>query len=82
MYEESKDKEVQKNDERIDSRIDRIYQHPLKNCKLKILYQEQHVGIINWYKKTLDKYRIPFDDGTEGYFNLGNLGPLISLRNV
>ena len=40
MYEESKDKEVQKNDERIDSRIDRIYQHPLKNCKLKILYQE------------------------------------------
>ena len=40
MYEESKDNEVQKNDERIDSRIDRIYQHTLKNCKLKILYQE------------------------------------------
>ena len=31
---------------------------------LKILYQEWHVGLITWYK-TLDKYRIAFDDVTE-----------------
>ena len=36
-YEESKDNEVQENHERIDNETDRIYKHPLKNRKLKIL---------------------------------------------
>ena len=56
---------MQENNERIDNEIDRIYKHPLKSCKLKILYQKWYVGLITWYNKTLDEYRIAFDDGTE-----------------
>ena len=52
-YEESEDSKVQENDERIDSEIDRIYKNLLKNRKLKILYQEWHVGLITWCNKTL-----------------------------
>lgn len=63
-YQVSEVDDVQENDERMDNEIERIYKHPLKILKLKILYQEWHVGLITWYK-TLDKYRIAFDDVTE-----------------
>ena len=37
-YEKSEDNKVQENDERIDDEFDRIYNHSLKNRKLKISY--------------------------------------------
>ena len=39
-YEESEDNKEQKNDKRIDNENNRIYKNPLKNRKLRILYQE------------------------------------------
>ena len=63
-YQESEVDDVQENNERMDNEIERIYKHPLKILKLKILYEEWHVGLIAWYK-TLDEYRIAFDDVTE-----------------
>ena len=65
-YEENEQEVV----ERIDEKLDRIYKHPLKNRRVKILYQEWVIGRISWYNKKLDEYRVEFEDGTENYINL------------
>ena len=51
-YEEDEQKVV----ERIDEELDRIYKHPLKNRRVKILYEEWAIGCISWYNKGLDEY--------------------------
>ena len=51
--------------ERIDEELDRIYEHPLKNRRVKILFQEWAIGRISWYNKKVDDYRVKFEDGTE-----------------
>lgn len=71
-YEKSEHNEVQENDERIDNEFDRIYKHPLKNRKLKILYQEWLIGLVTWYNKVLEEYRIAFHDSTEDQINLSS----------
>ena len=45
----------------------------LQNRKLKILYQKWHVGLITGCNKTLDEYRIAFDNVTEDYINLNSV---------
>ena len=42
--------------EHIDEELNRIYKHPLKNRRVKILYQEWVTGCISWYNKKLDEY--------------------------
>ena len=58
---------------RVDEELDRIYKHPLKNRRIKILYQQWAIGRISWYNKKLDEYRVEFEDGTEDYINLDDV---------
>ena len=68
-YEENEQEVV----ERIDEELDRIYKRPLKNRRVKILYQEWAIERISWYNKKLDEYRVEFEDGTEDYINLDDM---------
>ena len=69
MDEEQKEHEVADSPP-VDDVKDKVYKHPLKNRKLKVLYQNWHVGTITWYNKVLDEYRIEYEDGTDDYINL------------
>ena len=68
-YEENEQKVV----EFFDEELDRIYKHPLKNQRVKILYEEWAIGCILWYNKRLDEYRVEFQDGTENYINFDDV---------
>ena len=65
-YEENEQEVVECSDEE----LDRIYKHPLKNRRVKILYEKWTTGCILWYNKKLDEYRVEFEDGTKDYINL------------
>ena len=58
---------------RVHEELDRIYKHPLKNRRIKILYQEWAIGRISWYNKKLDEYQVEFEDGTADYINLDDV---------
>ena len=49
---------------------DRVKNYPLKNAEVKVLYEEWHFGVITWYNKVLDEYRLEFPDGTGDYIKL------------
>ena len=71
MDEEQKEHEEVADSPRVDVVKDRVYKHPLKNLKLKVLYQNWHVGTITWYNKVWTSiYRIEYEDGTDDYINL------------
>ena len=67
--EQGEEEEVQ----RFDDVKDMVYQHPLKNRKLKVLYQEWHIGKITWYNNVLEEYRVEFNDATDDYINLNDV---------
>ena len=46
---------------------------PPKKRKLKLLYQEWHIGKITWYNKVLDGHREEYNDGTDDYINLNDV---------
>ena len=43
-----------------------------KKQKIKVLYQEWHIGKITWYNNVLEEYRLEFNDGTDDYINLND----------
>ena len=57
----------------IDEELDRIYKYPLKNRRVKVLYQEWEIGSISCYNKKLNEYRVEFEDGTEDYIKLDDV---------
>ena len=59
--------------ERIDLENDRIRTHPLKNRKLKILYDKWEIGKITCYDKKFNEYRVKFEDGTDDHINLDDV---------
>ena len=71
-YEENEQQVV----ERIGEELDRIYKHPLRNQRVKTLYQEWAIGRISWYSKKLDEYQIEFEDGTEDHINLDDVNEI------
>ena len=72
-YEESEDNEVQENDERIDNEIDRIYKHVIESQTKDFIPEMARWAIITGCNKTLDEYRIAFDDVTEDCINLNSV---------
>ena len=72
-YEEEEQDDKQEDEERIDLENDRIRTHPLKNRKLKILYDKWEIGKITWYNKKFNEYRVKFEDGTDDYINLDDV---------
>ena len=64
--------EIEDHVQRIDRVEDGVSRHVMVDREVKVLYNEWHTGIITWYNKKLDEFRVFFKDKSEDYLNIND----------